>query len=129
MIPQYTQAGLLNEMRVLASPATIDNTPTCGNQEDYVAMGFFACKKAGQIAKKLEYILAMELLSDYQAQQFLDKDVETCGVAQAVYGELRKQIPVMENDMLLYPHIEYLRDVIHSGRILELAETKAGKLQ
>ena len=129
MIPQYTQAGLLNEMRVLASPATIDNTPTCGNQEDYVAMGFFACKKAGQIAKKLEYILAMELLSDYQAQQFLDKDVEICGVAKAVYGELGKQIPVMENDMLLYPHIEYLRDAIHSGKILELAETKAGKLQ
>ena len=27
MIPQYTQAGLLNEMRILATPQTIDNTP------------------------------------------------------------------------------------------------------
>ena len=27
MIPQYTQAGLLNEMCGLATPSTIDNTP------------------------------------------------------------------------------------------------------
>src|SRR5699024_4411417 len=40
MIPQYTQAGLLNDMRILSSPAVIDNVPTCGNQEDYVAMGY-----------------------------------------------------------------------------------------
>lgn len=70
------QAGLLNEMRVLASPATIDNTPTCGNQEDYVAMGFFACKKAGQIAKKLEYILAMELLRSLFRKREFSKQAE-----------------------------------------------------
>lgn len=68
MIPQYTQAGLLNEMRILSTPASIDNTPTCGNQEDYVAMGYNATKKALIAAEKLEYILAIELLSVYEAQ-------------------------------------------------------------
>lgn len=129
MIPQYTQAGLLNEMRVLASPATVDNTSTCGNQEDYVAMGYFACKKAGLVAEKLEYILAIELLSNYQAQQFQDKDVSVSTVSAAVYKELGRQIPVMENDMLLAPHIEYLKELIHSGRLTELAEEVAGELK
>lgn len=128
MIPQYTQAGLLNEMRVLASPASIDNTPTCGNQEDYVAMGFFACKKAGQIAEKLEYILAIELLSDYQAQQFQDKGVKVSSVSEAIYKELGEHIPVMENDMLLYPHLEYLKDLIHTGKVTEIAEKTVGEL-
>lgn len=129
MIPQYTQAGLLNEMRVLASPATIDNTPTCGNQEDYVAMGYFACRKAVTVAEKLEYILAIELLSDYQAQQFQDPDAEVSSVSRNIYDTLKEQIPVMEKDMLLYPHIEYLRDLIHSGTILKLAEDMAGELK
>ena len=31
--------------------------------------------------------------------------------------------------MLLYPHIEYLRDLIHSGTILKLAEDMAGELK
>lgn len=129
MIPQYTQAGLLNEMRVLASPATVDNTPTCGNQEDYVAMGYVACKKAGQIAEKLEYILAIELLSDYQAQQFQDQDVKRSSVSEAVYEELAKTIPVMENDMLLYPHLEYLREFIHTGKLVEITEKVVGELK
>lgn len=129
MIPQYTQAGLLNEMRVLASPATIDNTPTCGNQEDYVAMGYFACRKAVTVAEKLEYILAIELLSDYQAQQFSDQDAQPGSVSKNIYAMLKEQIPVMKKDMLLYPYIEYLRDLIHSGRILELAEELVGKLK
>ena len=71
MIPQYVQAGLLNEMRMLATPSTIDNTPTCGNQEDYVAMGYNACKKAGPMAEKLEYMLAIELLSVYEVTNVL----------------------------------------------------------
>ena len=33
MIPQYTQAGLLNQMRILCTSSVIDNTPTCGNME------------------------------------------------------------------------------------------------
>ena len=50
MIPQYAQAGLLNDMRMLCTPATIDNTPTCGNQEDYVSMGYNSAKKSIQVA-------------------------------------------------------------------------------
>lgn len=128
MIPQYTQAGLLNEMRGLATPSTIDNTPTCGNQEDYVAMGYNACKKAGAMAEKLEYILAIELLSAYQVQQFLDPEVPRGPATAAVLREIGKQVPVMEQDMLLYPHIEYLKDMIHSGALLQAAESETGAL-
>ena len=128
MIPQYTQAGLLNQMRILASPATIDNTPTCGNQEDYVAMGYNACKKACSIAEKLEYILAIELLSSYQTQQFLDADVTCSPATAAVMQEIGKHVPIMEQDMFLHPHIEYLKELIHSGRLVQLVEDVTGKL-
>lgn len=128
MIPQYTQAGLLNEMRGLATPATIDNTPTCGNQEDYVAMGYNACKKAGDAAEKLEYILAIELLSAYQTQQFLDPGVNRAPATDAVMKEIGRHIPVMEQDMFLHPYIEYLRELIHSGELIRIVESVIGKL-
>lgn len=128
MIPQYTQAGLLNEMRVLATPATIDNTPTCGNQEDYVAMGYNACKKAGMAAEKLEYILAIELLSTYQSQQFLDRDVSRGAAVAAVMKEISNHVPIMEQDMYLYPYIDYLRELIHSGRLVQIVENVTGTL-
>ena len=129
MIPQYAQAGLINEMRGLATPSTIDNTPTCGNQEDYVAMGYYACKKAGPIAEKLESVLAMELLSAFQVQQFVDPDVARSSATAAVLAEIGAHVPVMEQDMLLYPHIEYLKDFIHSGELLRVAESVTGALK
>lgn len=128
MIPQYAQAGLLNEMRILATPATIDNTPTCGNQEDYVAMGYNACKKAGPMAEKLEYMLAIELLSVYEAQQFVDPDVSRAPATAAVLAEIGKHVPVMEKDMLLYPHIEYLKELIHSGELVRVVQSVIGDL-
>lgn len=128
MIPQYAQAGLLNEMRILATPATIDNTPTCGNQEDYVAMGYNACKKAGTVSEKLEYILAIELLSGYQAQQFLDPEIKRSSATAAVFDEIGKHVPVMEKDMYLYPYIEYLKEFIHSGNLVKVTEAVTGEL-
>ena len=74
MIPHYTQAGLLGDMKILSHPASVDSIPTCGNQEDYVGMGYNASKKASQVAEKLQYVLAIELLSVYAAHGFTEKE-------------------------------------------------------
>lgn len=129
MIPQYAQAGLLNEMRMLATPSTIDNTPTCGNQEDYVSMGYNACKKAGPVAEKLEYILAIELLSAFEAQQFLDPEVKRSSASAAVLKEIGKEVPVMDKDVFLHPYIEYLKEFIHSGELVRVIESVTGELK
>lgn len=128
MIPQYTQAGLLNEMRILSSPATIDNTPTCCNQEDYVSMGYNAAKKALSVSEKLEYILAIELLSDYQALNFTEDWPARSTVSQEIYGEIGDSLPLMKEDMFLFDHIEYLRSLIHSGLLVNKTEELVGKL-
>ena len=122
MIPQYTQAGLLNDMRTLSQPAVIDNIPTCGNQEDYVAMGYNSVKKAFDLTDKLEYILAIELLSIYQAHQFLKEDLKPASVSQRILDKLGETIPVMKEDMYLYPHIEKIKKLIHNGVILNLSK-------
>ncbi|OTG85578.1 histidine ammonia-lyase [Acinetobacter sp. ANC 4558] len=128
MIPQYTQAGLLNEMKMLSMPAVVDNISTCGGQEDYVSMGYNAAKKAASIVSKLEYILAIELLSVYQAHQFMEKEYTAGSATQVVLNEIQKTVPVMDNDMYLYPHIMTIKDLIHHGVILDAVEAKIGKL-
>ena len=129
MIPQYTQAGLINEMRILSSPATVDNTPTCCNQEDYVSMGYNASKKAISISEKLEYVLAIELLSDYQALNFTEDWPRRSSVSIACYDEISKNLPLMKEDMFLYDHIEYLRSLIHSGLLVKLTEEHIGDMK
>lgn len=129
MIPQYSQAGLLGDMRILSTSSVIDNTPTCCNQEDYVAMGYNAAKKALQVVEKLEYILAIELLSGYQAQQFLDPSLARSKVTACILEEIGKSVPVMKEDIFLHPHIEFLRNMIRTGKLVELAEKIIGPMK
>lgn len=128
MITQYSQAGLLNEMRILSTSATIDNTPTCCNQEDYVAMGYNAAKKAATAAERLEYILAMELLDVYETLGFQKNALKRSTATQAVFAKIAETVPQMEDDMFLHPHIETLRELIHSGRLVELVQEQIGAL-
>ena len=122
MIPQYTQAGLLNDMKILSHPASVDSMTTSANQEDYVAMGYNPCKKALECVKKLEYILAIELFSAYQAQQFTDKELKRGEGSQKVLDYLAGVIPVMEEDIYIHPHLEKLQQEIHKEKIVECVE-------
>ena len=129
MIPQYAQAGILNEMRMLAVPASIDSVPTSANQEDYVSMAYNACRKAGKAAELLEYILAVELYSGFQCQQFIDSDLKRGNGTKAVLGLLSDHIEPLYEDRYLHPEIEKVRDLIHDGSVVCVAEEVAGEIK
>jgi histidine ammonia-lyase len=72
MLAQICAVSLLNEAKVLAHPASIDNVPTSGDKEDHVSMGMSAAVKLRQIVTNAEQVLAIELLAaaeglDYRA--------------------------------------------------------------
>ncbi|WP_101842656.1 histidine ammonia-lyase [Halobacillus sp. Marseille-P3879] len=128
MIPQYSQAGLLNDMRMLSHPATVDSIPTCADQEDYVAMGYNSAKKAREVVKKLEYILAIELLSAYHAYPFIESSLTPGSASKAVLERIAPSVSRMTEDKYLYPDIEAIKDLIHSGDILAVVEETIGAL-
>ncbi|PEJ57599.1 histidine ammonia-lyase [Bacillus sp. AFS002410] len=128
MIPQYTAAGLLNEIRVLSHPATIDNTSTCANQEDVVSFAYFAAKKAYQISKKLEHIIAIELMVATQALDFHDS-LKPSPVTASVHQLVRNQVPTVEEDRYFYNDIETICRQIHDGEIIALVEEKIGVME
>ncbi len=127
MIPQYTQAGLINDMRILCWPGSIDNTPTCVNQEDYVAMGYNSAKKCISLAEKLEYVLAIELLSSYETRGFIQGGTKRSPVAEKIFNVISEKVPLMEKDEFLYEYIEYLRNLIHSGKLAYLVQKELGE--
>lgn len=70
MIAQVSAAAVLNESRILAHPASADNTPTSGGKEDHVSMGMTAALKLRQIADNLESLLAIELLAAAEGLEY-----------------------------------------------------------
>lgn len=126
MIPQYTAAGLYTEMKLLSHPASIDNIPTCAGQEDVVSFAYLAAKKATQVVKKLQYILAIELMCAAQAADFHTLDPSP--TTRAVIDEIRNNVPSLLEDRFIYPDMETIYQYVQSGRFIEIVEKIIGEL-
>lgn len=105
MIAQYTSAALVNENKVLATPACVDTIPTCHLQEDHVSMAGTSAYKLEQIVKNCETVLAIELLTAVQAAE-LNQGLRLSSAGQELVDEYRKTIPTLLEDRLLSDDIE-----------------------
>ena len=124
MLAQYTAAALASENKVLAHPASVDTIPTSANMEDHVSMGAIAARQAGQIAGNVERILAIELFAAAQAIDFrreaLGPQARLGRGTAPAYHLIRREIPFLEHDAVMFPYIEAARRLIAGG---ELAQT------
>jgi histidine ammonia-lyase len=126
MLIQYTAASLASENKVLAHPASADTIPTSANIEDHVSMGAVAACQARQIAANVERILALELLAAAQGidfrRQVLGPEARLGRGTAPVYDLIRQRVPFLEQDAVMYPYIEAVRDLIASGELMAAAE-------
>lgn len=67
MIPQYSAASLVNEARVLSTPASVQSVPVCNDQEDHISMATAAASKAAEVVNHATTVAAVELLAAAQA--------------------------------------------------------------
>ena len=121
MLTQYTAASLASENKTLAHPASADTIPSSANVEDHVSMGTIAARQARQIAENVENILALELLAAAQAVDFRKETLDDGaplgrGTAPA-YQLIREQVPFIDQDAVMYPMIDAVRQLVTSGAL------------
>jgi len=123
MMTQYTAASLASENKVLAHPASADTIPTSANIEDHVSMGAAAARQARQIAANVEHILALELLAAAQGidfrRQVLGPEARLGQGTAPAYDLIRQRVPFLEQDAVMYPYIEAVRDLVASGELIK----------
>ena len=130
MIAQYTAAGIVSELKRLASPASVDSIPSSAMQEDHVSMGWAAGLKLRRAVEGLRQVLAVELLT---AARGLDLRVAELGVEAspatgAVLRVIRESVPGPGPDRHLAPEIEHVVDLVRSGAVLGAVRDEIGEL-
>lgn len=105
MMLQVTAAALLNEAKVLAHPASIDNVPTDGGKEDHVSMGMTAAVKLRAIVDLAELATAIEFITASQALEFRAPLSPGRGVKTA-YDVVRKHVAPVLTDRSMSTDIE-----------------------
>jgi histidine ammonia-lyase len=117
MIAQYTAASLVSENKVLAHPASVDSIPTSANQEDHNSMGSIASQKCYRIMKNLQSVLAIELLTAAQGVEF-HKPLSCGKGTETAYREIRKIIPPLNEDRILYNDVQKVLELVKSDKLL-----------
>ena len=105
MIPQYTAASIVSQSKGLCMPASVDSIPSSQGQEDHVSMGSNAATKLYRVVLNTERVLAIELFNAVQALDFRRPARSSATIEQMV-AEYRKRVPFIDNDSVMYPHIE-----------------------
>lgn len=127
MIPQYTQAALVNDCKTLAHPNSVDSIPTGNMSEDHVSMGTNAARNANKVKENLSFVLAIELMNALQALDLrrISGSNGQSHFANAVLHKVRDELDVsfFEKDGIFYHHFNTLQEFVMRGGLLEIAES------
>lgn len=126
MILQYTQAGVVAELKRLAVPASADSIPSSAMQEDHVSLGWHAARKLRRSLDGLARVLAGEALTAARAL-----DLRQSGTAPgtaAVVAALREVVDGPGPDRFLAPEIEAAYALVASGALVDAAARVVGPL-
>lgn len=112
MIPQYAAASVVSQSKGLCMPASVDSIPSSQGQEDHVSMGSNAATKLFRVVCNTQRVLAIELFNAAQAFEFR-RPLRTSPVLERLLADYRRQVPFIDDDTVMYPHIrtsvEFLR--------------------
>src|SRR5881398_3012196 len=114
MIAHVAAASLVNEARVLAHPASVDNITTSGGKEDHVSMGMNSALKLRSIIDLAENLLAIELLAACEGLEYRRPLKAGLGVERA-FAALRKIALPLTGDRALSDDIACVAQAIRRG--------------
>ena len=114
MTAHVAAASLVNEARVFAHPASVDNITTSGGKEDHVSMGMTSALKLRAIVDLAESLLAIELLAAAQGLEYRRPLKAGVGVERA-FAAVRKIAPPLVQDRSLSADITHVAEAIRRG--------------
>jgi len=121
MIAQYTQAGIVVELKRLAVPASVDSIPSSAMQEDHVSLGWHAGRKLRRSVDGLRRVLAVEILTAARALDFRSP-LQPGRVTGAVRNLVRTVVEGPGPDRHLAPEIDAVVELLASGAVTAAVE-------
>ena len=128
MIAQYTQAGIVAELKRLAAPASVDSIPSSAMQEDHVSMGWAAGRKLRRAVDGLTRVLAIELVTAARGLELRTPLVPGPATSAVVTALRAAGVPGPGPDRWLSPEIDAAVALVADGRVVTAAESVTGPL-
>ena len=127
MIAQYTQAGIVSELKRNANPASADSIPSSAMQEDHVSLGWSAARKLRRSIDGLQRVLGIEILTAARAIDM--RGATPAPGTKAAIDVLRRVVEGPGTDRYLSPEIEHSVALVKDGSYVDAVEAVVGALR
>jgi histidine ammonia-lyase len=117
MIAQYSAAALVNELKTIAHPASVDTIPTSANQEDHVSMGVTSGLLLRETVDRVATVLGIEALCAARGLDLRAPLRPGRGVA-AAHAAVRAIVKPLTEDRPPGPDIAAVARLIGGGGLL-----------
>src|SRR5437762_473089 len=97
MIAHVAAVSLLNEAKILAHPASIDNLPTSGGKEDHVSMGMTSALKLRTVVDNARLCLAIELMAAAEGLEYR-RPLRSSQAIERAHAAVRQIVPRLTED-------------------------------
>ncbi len=121
MIAQYTAASCVNELGVLAHPASPGNVPTSAGIEDYNSMGATSARHARRAVELATHVIAIELQTMAEALDCQRPLRSGQGVERA-HSIVRSSVPRLTGDRSPAPDIAAISALVRDGAFERLLD-------
>jgi len=113
---QKTLTALWAEVRLRANPGSLDYLPVSEALEDHACMALGVAEKLGELAERVRYLIAIELLVAAQAVDLRGLDTARMGEGtRRTFEQVRKLVPMLDEDRPLGPDIDRIQSAVAAG--------------
>jgi len=109
---QFTATSTTAESQMLSNPMYVHSIPTNNDNQDIVSMGTNAAVIAKKVVENAFEVIAIELITIVQAIEYLEIGKKVSAATAALYEEIRNVVPPCQEDRVLYPHINKLKEYL-----------------
>ena len=109
---QFTATSTTAESQMLSNPMYVHSIPNNNDNQDIVSMGTNAAVIASKVIENAYEVLAIELITIVQAIDALNYKNEISSVTRKMYDDIRAIVPEFEEDQLMYPIVQKVKDYL-----------------
>ena len=109
---QFTATSTTAENQTLSNPMYVHSIPSNNDNQDIVSMGTNSALITKKVIDNTFEVLAIEFLTIAQAVDYLKIENKLSTQTSSVYNQIRKLVPVFNNDAPLYKNIEKIKNYL-----------------
>lgn len=112
---QFTATSTTAENQMLSNSMYVHSIPNNNDNQDVVSMGTNAAVITGKVIENAYEVLAIELITIVQAIDALGYKDTISSTTKKMYDEVRIIIPKFEEDQIMYPFVQKVKEYLMSN--------------